>query len=314
LRKYKITESDIVNFINDNEIPVEFVDMFRIKDARNSTRIRLILRCKNGHTYEQYWDNFKKGHGCNKCEENVVGNNKYSKYNLEFVYKIIEQNNYELLNEYKNAGNVLHLRCKVCGDYSYKNFKHVLDGRKCRNCSGLKKKTTDEFKEIVNNLTDGEYELIGEYSTVHTKTLFLHKKCNTEYECTPANFLGDKRCPYCKSSKGEKEIKDFLIKNKLIFIQQFRFDDCRYTNSLPFDFAIFSDENKLLYLIEYDGEQHYKPVEYWGGEIELQNIKVKDKIKTDYCLKNNYKLIRIPYWEKNRIKGILEEELFCIKN
>ena len=50
--------------------------------------------------------------------------------------------------------------------------------------------------------------------------------------------------------------------------------------------------------IEYDGEQHYKSVEHWGGLNGLLDRQKKDKIKTDYCLINNIKLIRIKYNQK----------------
>jgi len=33
----------------------------------------------------------------------------------------------------------------------------------------------------------------------------------------------------------------------------------------------------------------------------LQYIKNNDKIKNEYCKNNNISLVRIPYWEKNKI-------------
>ena len=35
------------------------------------------------------------------------------------------------------------------------------------------------------------------------------------------------------------------------------------------------------------------------AQEELENIKFRDNIKTQYCKDNNIKLIRIPYWEFN---------------
>jgi len=80
------------------------------------------------------------------------------------------------------------------------------------------------------------------------------------------------------------------------------------------DFAIF-DKDKVLYcLIEYDGEQHYRPVNFGGMSDEkalnnLEKTKKHDQIKNNYCKKNNIKLIRIPYWESNNYKNILNDEL-----
>lgn len=63
-------------------------------------------------------------------------------------------------------------------------------------------------------------------------------------------------------------------------------------------------------LIEYDGEQHYIPVNFgkWDEE-ELQRrfeiIQEHDRIKNEYCKQHNINLLRIPYWEKQNIETII---------
>ena len=74
---------------------------------------------------------------------------------------------------------------------------------------------------------------------------------------------------------------------------------------MPFDFYL-PDYNTC---IEYDGELHYKAVDYFGGDDALMNTKCRDEIKTQYCKENNIKLIRIPYWEFDNIEEILNREL-----
>lgn len=73
---------------------------------------------------------------------------------------------------------------------------------------------------------------------------------------------------------------------------------------MPFDFYL-PDYNTC---IEYDGELHYKAVDYFGGDDALSNTKCRDEIKTQYCKENNIKLIRIPYWEFDNIEEILNRE------
>ena len=62
--------------------------------------------------------------------------------------------------------------------------------------------------------------------------------------------------------------------------------------------------------IEFDGSQHFYPFddsEYYKNEfVKLQ---LNDKIKNEYCLNNNIKLIRIPYTEIKNINVILKKEL-----
>lgn len=57
--------------------------------------------------------------------------------------------------------------------------------------------------------------------------------------------------------------------------------------------------------IEYDGEGHYESIKLWGGDEGLKQRQERDKIKTDYCNKNNILLYRIPYWAKDDIDSSL---------
>ena len=74
---------------------------------------------------------------------------------------------------------------------------------------------------------------------------------------------------------------------------------------MPFDFYL-PDYNIC---IEYDGELHYKSIDFYGGEEELMKQQNRDNIKTQYCKDNNITLIRIPYWDLNNINKILSENL-----
>ena len=48
-------------------------------------------------------------------------------------------------------------------------------------------------------------------------------------------------------------------------------------------------------IIEFDGEQHFKPISSMRGESGFDKNQKYDKIKNDYCEKNGIKLIRIPW-------------------
>lgn len=71
---------------------------------------------------------------------------------------------------------------------------------------------------------------------------------------------------------------------------------------LTFDFYL--PEHNIC--IEYDGEQHFKPIKIFGGNLYFKQIKYHDKIKTQYCKTNNIELIRIPYTKFKNIKQILK--------
>lgn len=108
-----------------------------------------------------------------------------------------------------------------------------------------------------------------------------------------------------KKSLAEHIIIEFLDKHNIRFEDEKTFKSCIHINQLPFDFYL-PDYNML---IEYDGEQHFKPITLFGGEEIFENIKMKDKIKSDWAINNNYNLIRIPYTKMNYIETILSEAL-----
>lgn len=118
---------------------------------------------------------------------------------------------------------------------------------------------------------------------------------------------GVKSCG-CICSYGEYVIKMMLDDHHITYKQQFYFDDLvgihgRY---LRFDFAIF-DENKLKYLIEYDGRQHKDgPEAKWTQSYTLEDIIEHDGRKNKYCIAHNIPLIRIP---SNHLKEMKYEDL-----
>lgn len=108
------------------------------------------------------------------------------------------------------------------------------------------------------------------------------------------------------TTKGEKKIQHFLTNSCIQFKEQYKFDQCKHTKELRFDFAVF-DKNDLKYLIEYDGEHHFMPISAFGGDSEYEETKKRDKIKNEFCKNNNVELYRIPYWKYDEIESILSK-------
>lgn len=103
----------------------------------------------------------------------------------------------------------------------------------------------------------------------------------------------------CIKSKGEQKIIQILKCNNINFKTNYTFDDFRFdiTNGIPrYDFGILLDNNKLKYLIEYDGIQHFDALGGWNDKESFHERHSRDIQKNKYCLHNNIPLIRIPYW------------------
>jgi hypothetical protein len=104
-------------------------------------------------------------------------------------------------------------------------------------------------------------------------------------------------CGCIHESKGIIAIKEILDLNGHSYKQEKTFDTCKFEGSLRFD--LFVDEK---YLIEFDGEQHFAALPFFGGEEDFVIRQKRDLFKNEWCLKNNIPLIRIPYWHEKEIE------------
>lgn len=83
-------------------------------------------------------------------------------------------------------------------------------------------------------------------------------------------------------------------------------------NGTKYRFDFYLPDYNLM--IEYDGEQHYMPVNFGENNTKLMKERLKarqknDQIKNNYCKENNINLLRIPYWEKQNIETIINNHL-----
>ena len=74
-----------------------------------------------------------------------------------------------------------------------------------------------------------------------------------------------------------------------MIIRQKTFPECKNIKLLPFDFYL----PDLNMCIEFDGDQHHKIIQRFGGESGFIYRQNNDKIKTNYCENNNIFLIRL---------------------
>jgi len=241
------------------------------------------------------------GRRCPKC----FGNIKKTLSEVANEISNLTKNEYSLLStDYKDTNFPIEIKHNICGNsFKMRRTDFVKpNGNRCPYCAGLKKKTLDIVKNEIKNITNNEFEIISDsYKNNKTKLKIIHHSCNKEFKNSYNLFLKYKSCPYCsiKESKGEEKIKNFLILHKIQFKPQFRLSS--FSKKYSFDFAVFN-EIGLKILIEYDGEMHYHPI---FGESELKKQQKNDELKNVYCKENNIKLLRIPYWDFEKIENIL---------
>lgn len=116
-------------------------------------------------------------------------------------------------------------------------------------------------------------------------------------------------CGHCNlTSKGEFIIAQLLKENNITFEHDKTFTELKnYYNekTLRFDFILYNPDGSINRFIEFDGRQHfYGPdTNFWSRTTDtLESIQKRDEIKNKFCLENNYKLVRIPFYHLPHLK------------
>jgi len=269
-----------------------------VKYINNKTKVKII--CPEHGLFEQIPNyHINNGSGCPKCKFEKIAK-LYSRSNNDFLLqaKKIHGNiyDYSLVN-YKNDITKVKLICLIHGEFEQTPNKH-LKGRGCQKCGGTSLKTTEQFiidaKKIHNKKYD--YKLVN-YKGNRIKIKII---CNEHgiFNIIPVKHLIGRGCPKCRETIGETKVRTLLENNNISYEIQKTFDGCIYEKSLKFDFYL-PDKNIA---IEFDGIQHFEPIEWFGGEKRFKIQQKIDLIKTNYCKDNNIKLIRISYLENVDIK------------
>jgi uncharacterized protein YbaR (Trm112 family) len=233
--------------------------------------------------------------GCPKCANRVLLTNE------QIDEKLIGRN-IKRIGDYKGSNKKIDFLCLKDGKV-WSSSPSNLIGRNsgCPRCANREALT----KEIVlERIKDRSLILLGEITKAHTKTEWKCLVCDHEWPSSPNNIYKGQGCPSCKH-KGEKLILDYL---------KSKYDNVIHHYRLDFDgkkrFIDFKVGNVL---IERQGEQHYKPVEHWGGQKVFEQQQLRDQRLRDYCLANNIRLIEIPYWineeeQYKLLEGLNNEE------
>ena len=259
---------------------------------------KVILICPHNHEWKSSISNFRHGKRCKHCKD--------EKY-LDDIKKILNEKDYELIsNKWLGSNKKLKIKCNK-GHIVEMSPDSIKSGSICKICSDKikRKKLKLSYEDVKKYIESFNYFLISnEYENNNSH---LEIKCDKghNYKSTYANFKNGKRCPYCKSSKGENIISEILDNMNISYIRQYRFDNCKDKYTLPFDFYL----NQLNILIEFDGIQHFRETGSFGNNDYYHEIKKHDDIKNKFSKDNNIKLIRINYKEIENIKDILEKEL-----
>jgi hypothetical protein len=256
-------------------------DYSLVNYINNKTKVKIICK-KHGEFEQRPYNHLNLKQSCPKCSKSLN--------NFEFFNKLKNKfsNTYIPLEEYVSYKEKIKFNCLKHGEFE-QTPENLFKGYICKYCKNKLNNTTFIEKAITIHGDKYDYSLVN-YTNRTTKVKIICQ-IHGEFNQRPSDHLNGCGCPICRESKGEKKIRKYLIKNGINFIPQFRFENCKNKLTLPFDFYL--PEFNLC--IEYNGIQHYKPVNNFGGSERFLNQIKNDNIKKKYCDNNNIKLLIIKY-------------------
>lgn len=194
---------------------------------------------------------------------------------------------------------IWEIKCLLCGRSLYKTVSHFHVGTMCQcELSAFNQRKESSRRPHLEGQRFGKLTVLAEHPSRSPYGEVLwdcicdcgNKKITTTSALTHHSTVS---CG-CLNSFHENLIARLLTEKDIIFVSQWSNDECRYPETkrlLYFDFYL----PKYNACIEYDGEQHFKPVAFFGGEEGFEERKKRDLFKNSWCERKGIPLLRLSY-------------------
>lgn len=284
----------------------------------NGDKESVVVRCvKHNYDFTTKPNTLKHGSGCKFC-----GRERSSDRRRKSVRKLLEELNavhnskYEyphIKEEYRNNKSEITIVCPIHGEFKQKTIKH-LQGEGCKLCSHQSfPYTTKTYIQRANEVHHNRYN--------YDKTTYIDRYTDIVITCpthgdfiqNPKVHLGGCGCQKCKESIFEREIRNILDKNHILYAYE---DKTHTLSNKSVDFYL----NDYNIAIECQGEQHFIPVDFFGGEKKLETYIYRDILKNDELFANNIKIIYViskkfaDIFQDPKFNGIYENNVLFIED
>lgn len=264
-------------------------DYSKVEYKTNKIPVEII--CPQHGSFWQAPGDHLKGWGCDKCSK------KHKPTTEEWIDSVKHIRNgiygFSKVN-YKDNKTPVILICPKHGEFSVlpNNFAHNKAG--CPKCNDELKsqryrKTKEQFikdaKRIHGDLYDySKVEYINSWEPV-----CIICKEHGEFWQSPCTHLSGSGCQKCVNKNQTKlynMLKQDFPEKEIIYEAHLSWLEKQH-------FDIYFPKYNIA--IEYDGQQHFIPVEKFGGKAKLDDYIKWDEMKNEKAIKNNCKLYRIKF-------------------
>lgn len=273
--------------------------------------------CSCGGASTVCFANFRHGNRCKQCQ--ARNSAERQREDFDYVKAYFDKAGCRLLEVgYINGVSPLRYVC-ICGEESVTIFRDFRRGRRCKRCGVEKnreatiKRGGKRFFKVAPLIHSNKYD----YGEVDYQGSWVRVKIRCPkhgaFMQHPYIHLRGCGCQKCNESSGERRVSQVLSELGLKYVSQAKFETCKNKKNLPFDFLVKVDEKKG-FLIEYQGIHHYQAFKYGGmtddeAEKKFECVRNNDGIKEKWCKDRGIALLVIPYWDKLRIKQLVEDFL-----
>ena len=213
----------------------------------------------------------------------------------EFIERAIEihGNKYDYSKvEYVDNKTKVCIICPKHGEFWQTPSCH-LKRCGCPNCSKNKKMTTEDFIKKASVIQNNFYDYSKvEYKNTETKVCIICPE-HGEFWQTPHCHLTGVGCPLCSKVKNINETSLYEFINANISEKVIREKHFPWLGAKSLDIYI----PKYNIGIEYQGVQHFKALDFFGGEKSFKETLERDRIKYNLCKLNDTKLF---YFSKEK--------------
>lgn len=276
------------------------------KTVYNGIKTKVCIICPEHGEFWQLPTNHLKGKGCCKCGHERTNKSKILATE-EFIKRAKEKHGdkYDYSKtKYTTHDSEIIVICPIHGEFKIIARRH-LTGLGCIKCGrqkshDAKRSNNSEFIKKSRKIHGDKYDYSKvNYITAVKKVEIICPK-HGSFWMTPNKHLAGENCPKCAQSKGEYFIENILKILNLSYLPQYTISvNSELRTLFKIDFVIKLDK---IYLIEYNGIQHYKPCDYFGGKEKFKEQQLRDQeLRTFVQNNSNYQLLEIDYRYNHQI-------------
>lgn len=274
----------------------------------------VVVICKKHGSFLRTPHELLDGRGCPVCTPHSVWNTETFITRAKEIHG--DKYSYEK-TEYKSIHEKVCITCKEHGDFWIEPNYHINYESGCPICghekgwqklSELKTYTQEQFVKKSREMHGDKYDYSkAVYTGSNDKVCVICPEHGDFWQVAGEHMRGH-GCPSCSDSRGEKRIAVWLNNNGIEYERQYKIQNMSLLCSNKNIYADFYLPNDKI-IIEFNGKQHYVPVDYFGGEENFERQQYRDEFLSLYCKQVGIKLIEISYTEYDNIEKILKKKI-----